>query len=130
MKLASECILIKEKDGWTAILPQFNGAATSGGSREEAIGNAKEVLEIEAGDLVREEKPTPPMQHLAEVAVIEVEVSPEDAERMEYVAKTEAAERLGIPTAELSGLISNGKLTTKVFGNDELVSIESINACL
>lgn len=130
MKLASECILIKEKDGWTAILPQFNGAATSGGSREEAIGNAKEVLEIEAGDLVREGKPTPPMQHLAEVAVIEVEVSPEDAERMEYVAKTEAAERLGIPTAELSGLISNGKLTTKVFGNDELVSIESINACL
>lgn len=130
MKLASECILIKEKDGWTAILPQFNGAATSGGSREEAIGNAKEVLEIEAGDLVREGKPTPPMQHLAEVAVIEVEVSPEDAERMEYVAKTEAAERLGIPTAELSGLISNGKLTTKVFGNDELVPIESINACL
>lgn len=130
MKFASECILIKEKDGWTAILPQFNGAATSGGSREEAIGNAKEVLEIEAGDLVREGKPTPPMRHLAEVAVIEVEVSPEDAERMEYVAKTEAAERLGIPTAELSGLISNGKLTTKVFGNDELASIESINACL
>lgn len=130
MKLASECILIKEKDGWTAILPQFNGAATSGGSREEAIGNAKEVLEIEAGDLVRERRPAPPMQHLAEVAVIEVEVSPEDAERMEYVAKTEAAERLGIPTAELSGLISNGKLATKDFGGDELVSIESINACL
>lgn len=130
MKLASECILIKEKDGWTAILPQLNGAATGGGSREEAIGNAKEVLEIEAGDLVREGKPTPPMQHLAEVAVVEVEISPEDAERMEYVARTEAAERLGIPTAELSGLIFNGKLTTKVFSNDELVSIESINACL
>lgn len=130
MKLASECILIKEKDGWTAILPQFNGAATSGGSREEAIGNAKEVLEIEASDLIRGGKPAPPMQHLAEVAVIEVEVSPEDAERMEYVTKAQAAERLGIPTAELSGLIFNGKLTTKVFGNDELVSIESINACL
>lgn len=130
MKLASECILIKGKDGWTAILPQFNGAATSGGSREEAIGNAKEVLKIEAGDLVREGKPAPSMQHLTEVAVIEVEVSPEDAERMEYVTKAQAAERLGIPAAELSGLIFNGKLTTKVFGNDELVSIESINACL
>ena len=128
MKLMSECVLLKEADGWTAILPQFNGAATSGKTREQAIKAAREVLEIEAGDLIRDGKPAPRMQHLSEVAVLEVEVSAEDSERMEYVTKTNAAEWLDVSKPRITALISEGVLETKRFGRDELVSIASIDA--
>lgn len=128
MKLISECVLTKDADGWTAVLPQFNDAATSGKSREEAIRNAKEVLEIEAGDILREGRRAPRMRHLAEVAVLEVEVDDVEAERMEYVTKTKAADWLDVSKPRITALVSNGLLKTKRFGRDELVSIASIDA--
>ena len=85
------------------------------------------MLEIEAGDLIRDGKPAPRMQHLSEVAVLEVEVSAEDAERMEYVTKTKAAEWLDVSKPRITALISEGVLETKRFGRDELVSIASID---
>ena len=128
MRLMCECVLLKEDDGWVAILPQFNGAATSGKSREEALRNAREVLEIEAGDIVRDGLRAPRMRHLAEVAVLEAEVSDKEADRMGYVTKTKAAEWLGVSKPRVTALVSNGTLSVKSFGRDELVSIESTDA--
>ncbi len=126
MKLTSECILTKDFDGWTAVLPQFNDVATSGKSREEAIKNAREILEIEAGDILREGRRAPRMQHLAEVAVLEVEVDDAEAERMRYVTVGGAADRLSISENDIKGLIEQGDLEAKDFGGDTYVLLDSI----
>ena len=128
MRLMSECILTKEPDGWTAVLPQFNDVATSGKSREEAIKNAREILKIEAGDILRDGRRAPRMRHLAEVAVLEVDVDDVEVERMEYVTKTKAADWLDVSKPRVAAMVSSGLLETKRFGRDELVSIASIDA--
>ena len=126
MRVSGECVLVKDEDGWTAEFPQFGGVATSGRTREEALRNAQEVLELEAGALVGEGRRAPRMAHVAEVAVLTVEVSAEDAERMRYVTKAEAAERLDVTKPRVSALVASGQLATKEFDGRELVSLESI----
>lgn len=128
MKLMCECVLIKDTDGWTAILPQLNDAASSGKTREEALRAAREIMEMEAGDILREGGAAPRMRHLAEVMALEVDVTAEDAERMEYVTKAKAAEWLEVSRPRITALVGSGRLAVKRFGRDELVSIESIDA--
>lgn len=127
MKLMSECVLIKEDDCWTALFPQFDDMATSGKTREEAIRNARELLEIEAADYLDENKRPPRMQHIAEVAIIEVDVTREDSEQMKCVTKAQAAEELEVSRPRITALISSGILETKSFSGKEFVSLESVN---
>lgn len=128
MKLAAECVLTKDADGWTAVFPQFGGVATSGKTRDEAVRAARDVLALETADLVRERRPAPKVQHVAEVALLEIEVSAQDAERMEYVSTSEAVARLGATKAEVAALVESGQLATKEFDGQELVALESIAA--
>lgn len=128
MKLAAECVLTKDADGWTAAFLQFGGVATSGKTRDEAVRAARDVLALEAADLVREGRPAPRVQHVAEVALLEIEVSAQDAERMEYVSTSEAAARLGATEAEVAALVESGQLATKELDEQELAALEPIAA--
>lgn len=123
----NECVLIKEVGCWTAILPQFGDMATSGKTREEAIKNALELLEIEATDYLDEGLRPPRMQHVTEVALLEVNVTQEDSEQMKYVTKAQAAEELEVSRPRITALVSSGVLETKNFSGKEFVFLESIN---
>lgn len=127
MKLAAEVVVLKEKDGWTAIIPQYGDAATSAQTKEGALAGAKEILELEAGDLIHESLSAPKMQHVAEVVPVSVNVSKQDAKQMEYVEKSKAAEWLEVLQGRINTLVKNDLLKTKFFGKRELVSIDSIN---
>lgn len=130
MKLAAECVLAKDADGWTAVFPQFSGVATSGKTRDEAVRAARDVLALEAADLVREGRAAPKVKHVAEVALLEIEVNKQDAERMEYVSTSEAAARLGATEAIVAALVESGQLATKEFDGQKLVSLESVAAAI
>ncbi len=127
MKLTAEVVVLKEKDGWTAIIPQYGDAATSAETKEGALAGAKEILELEAGDLIHESLNAPKMQHVAEVVPVSVNVSKQDAKQMEYVEKSKAAEWLEVSQTRINTLVKNDLLKTKFFGKRELVSIDSIN---
>lgn len=127
MKLMGECVLVRDADGWTATFPQFNDVATSGRTREEAIRNAREVLELEAIDLMEDNARAPRLAHVAEVVLLDVDVSKDDAERAHYITKAQAAERLEVSKPRVSALIASGQLEVKRFDNKELVSIASVS---
>lgn len=127
MKLTAEVVVLKEKDGWTAIIPQYGDVATSAETKEGALAGAKEILELEAGDLIHESLSAPKMQHVAEVVPVSVNVSKQDAKQMEYVEKSKAAEWLEVSQTRINTLVKNDLLKTKFFGKRELVSIDSIN---
>lgn len=128
MKLTAECVLTRDEDGrWTAEFPQYGGVATSGKSREDAIKAAREVLELEAIDVITEGRRPPKCAHVAEVTVLTVDVTPEDAERAHYITKAQAAERLGVSRPRVSALVASGVLETRVFDGRELVSLESVS---
>lgn len=126
MQLTAECVLVHDVDGWTAEFPAF-GAATSGRTRDEALKRAREILEIEAYDLMEAGSKAPKLRHLAEVAVLTVDVTEEDAERSRYVSKAQAAERLDISRPRVTALAASGRLAVKKFDGQEFVSIESIS---
>lgn len=116
MRLTAECVLVHDDDGWTAELPAL-GAATSGRTRGEALKGAREILELEALGLMEVGSKAPRMRHVAEVAVLSVDVTEEDAERSRYVTKAQAAEEAGRATPPHH--------RARRFGQ-ELVSLESI----
>ena len=127
MRLTAECVLTHDRDGrWNAYFPQY-GSATSGKTRDEALRAAQEALELEAVDLMDEGSSAPKCAHLAEVAVLTVDVSPEEAERDHYITKAQAAERLVVSRPRVSALVSAGVLETKSFDGRELVSVESVS---
>lgn len=125
MRVTGECVLIKDDDGWTAEFPQFGGVSTSGRTRDEALRNAQEVLDLEAIDALEEGK-APRMRHVAEVVVMTAEATHEDVERARYVTKSQAAERLGVSRPRVTALVSSGILEVKGFDGAELVSLESL----
>lgn len=127
MRLSGECVLTKDEEGrWTASLPQFGGVATSARTREEALRGARELLELEAFDLIEEGRAAPRARHVAEVSLITVDVDALDAERSRYVTKAQAAERLGVSRPRVSALVASGQLDVREFGGRELVSLESV----
>ena len=125
MRVTSECVLVRDGEGWTAVFPEFGDVATSGSTRTEALRNAQEVLELEAYDLL-EEGAQHRARHVAEVVVLTAEVTKEDAERSRYVTKSQAAERIGVTPARVTALVKSGQLRTKAFDGRELVSLESV----
>lgn len=128
MKLTAECVLTRDEDGrWTAEFPQYGGVATSGKTREDAIRAAREVLELEAVDIMADGGRAPRCAHVAEVTVLTVDVTPEDAERAHYVTKAQAAERLGVSRPRVSALVASGALEVRAFDGRELVSLESVS---
>lgn len=126
MLLTAECVLVRDENSWVAEFPQFNFTSTSGRTREEAIANAREALELEAFDILGEGGRAPRARHVAEVHVLTVDVTEEDAERSRYVTKAQAAERLGVSRPRVTALVASGRLSVKAFGGQELVSLESI----
>ena len=130
MRLAGECVLVKEDGVWTATFPQHRGITTSGKTRDEAIRNAQEILELEAADLVDEGARAPRMAHVAEVIVLCANVSEEDAERMRYITKAQAADRLDVSRPRITALVAAGALEAKAFDGRELVSVESVDRYL
>ena len=127
MKISAEVVLHKDVDGWTATIPQFNNVATSSETREGAILGAQEILEIEAGDLVREKAKQPLMQHLAEVVILNAEVNEYEAKQMEYTTKEKVCEWLELPSTEVDDLLKHGVLKAEQFDNEELILIDSLN---
>lgn len=125
MQLTAECVLVRDDDGWTAEFPAF-GTATSGRTRDEALKGAREILELEAFDLMEAGSKAPRLRHVAEVAVLTVDVTEEDAERSRYVTKSQAAERLDVSRPRVTALVASGRLAVKKFDGQELVSLESI----
>ncbi|MDY2776885.1 MAG: excisionase family DNA-binding protein [Collinsella sp.] len=125
MQLTAECVLIHDDCAWTAEFPAL-GLATSGRTRDAALKAAREILELEAFDLIEEGGVAPRCRHVAEIAIISVDVTKEDAERARYVTKSEAAERLGVSRPRITALVAAGKLAIKKFGTQELVSLDSI----
>lgn len=130
MVLSGECVLVRDGDGWTAEFPQYNFASTSGRTREEALRRAREVLELEAADLLDDGLRAPRARHVAEVVLVTVDVTSEDSERMKYVTKAQAADRLEVSRPRVTALVRSGQLDTRDFGGHELVSIESMNRYL
>lgn len=109
MLLTSECVLTKDEGGWTAEFPQFNGVATSRRTREEALKNAREVPSLEAIDLMDEGAKAPRARHLAEVVLLSVDVSAEDAERSKYETKAQVADHLDVSRPRVTALIGAGR---------------------
>lgn len=122
MRLTAECVFIRDEDGWTAEFPAF-GIATSGRTRDEALKGAREILELEAFDLLESGAPAPRLRHVAEVGV---DVTEEDAEKARFVTKAQAAERLDVSKPRVTALIASGRLEVRQFGSQELVSLASI----
>lgn len=125
MQLTAECVLVHDDDGWTAEFPAL-GMATSGRTRDEALKGAREILELEAFGLMEVGSKAPRMRHVAEVAVLSVDVTEKDAERSRYVTKAQAAERLDVSRPRVTALVASGRLSVKKFDGRELVSLESI----
>ncbi len=129
MLLTSECVLVYDPEckAWTATLPQYGNAATSGSTREEAVRNAMEVLAGEAADLMEEGRPAPRPSHMAEVVMVTANVTDEDFDEMRYMAQARAAETLEVAPSRITALIKAGVLDSKVFGSTRKVSIESVD---
>ncbi len=127
MKLTGECVLVKDGDVWTATFPQFGFAATSGKTRAEAIGNAQEVLELEASDLMDDGARAPRMTHVAEVVVLTADVSEDESRAMSCLTQAQAADELGVSRPRVSALVSSGKLDVEEVGGRKMVTIESLN---
>lgn len=125
MRLTAECVFIRDADGWTAEFPAL-GIATSVRTRDEALKGAREILELEAFDLLESGAPAPRLRHVAGVGVISVDVTAEDAERAHFVTKAQAAERLDVSKPRVTALIASGRLEVRQFGSQELVSLASI----
>lgn len=126
MRLSGECVLVRDEDGWTAEFPQF-GIATSGRTRDEAISNAQEALELEAGDILADGARAPRMRHVSEVVVLTADVSDEDALEMRCVTKAEAAERLDVTRPRVTALVKSGVLDTETVKGREMVTLESLD---
>ena len=83
-------------------------------------------MELEAFDLLESGARAPRLRHVAEVGVISVDVTAEDAERAHFVTKAQAAERLDVSKPRVTALIASGRLEVRQFGSQELVSLASI----
>lgn len=126
MLLSAECVLTRDGDSWVAEFPQFGGVATSGKTRTDALKAAREVLTLEAVDLMTDGTSAPRQAHVAEVHV----VSDDDAEAARCVTLTGAAERIGVSRPRVTALVKSGALDVRLVNGKRMVTIESVNRLL
>lgn len=130
MLLSAECVLTRDGDSWVAEFPQFGGVATSGKTRTDALKAAREVLTLEAVDLMTDGAFAPRQAHVAEVHVVSVDVSDDDAEAARCVTLTGAAERIGVSSPRVTALVKSGALDVRLVNGRRMVTIESVNRLL
>lgn len=121
-----DCVIMKDDDAWCVSFPQIPEAYTDGKTREEAIANAAEVLELAMGGYIEDGETPPAYERVVEVATVSVEVSDEDIDRMHYETQSQAAEYLGVTLSRISALIDSGRLESKIFDGRRMVSIASV----
>lgn len=130
MLLSAECVLTRDGDSWVAEFPQFGGVATHGKTRAEALRAAREVLALEAVDLMDEGEPAPRTAHVAEVHIVSVDVSDEEAEAAHCITLTQAASELGLSKSRVTAFVKSGALDVRLVANKRMVTIESVNRLL
>jgi len=69
-------VVERDEDRWRAYCPalEAQGAATWGYTREEALGNIREVLEMIVGELVEEGEPVPASAAVSEEPLVAITV--------------------------------------------------------
>ena len=73
-------VLLPDEDAYQVIIPHYPDCITFGGSVEEALGNAKEALELHLeGQAELGADPVPPNAHVAHVVIGEVEAEVPDS---------------------------------------------------
>lgn len=130
MLLSAECVLTRDGDSWVAEFPQFGGVATSGRTRADALKAAREVLTLEAVELMDDDAHPPRPAHVAEVHVISVDVSEGDVEAAHCLTFTQAASRLGLSKSRVTALVKSGALDVRLVESRRMVTIESVNRLL
>lgn len=130
MRYCFEAVIERDGDGWTARFPQLGDYVTQGSTRDEAVGQASDLLRLILSGYLEKGCPPPASNHVVECAVVCVEMSSEDAERSHFMTQIEAADLLGVTPSRVSALVRDGRLVTRRFDGRNLVSIESVNRYL
>lgn len=130
MLLSAECVLTRDGDFWVAEFPQFGGVSTHGKTRAEALKAAREVLTLEAVALIDDGESAPRTAHVAEVHIVSVDVSDDDAEAAHCLTLAQAARELELSKSRVTALVKSGVLDVRLVANRRMVTIESINRLL
>ena len=126
MKYVYNALITKQNDHYEVSFPQFDDLFTHGSTREEALVNAVDLLTLEISDRTEEGKPLPPFAHTTELVSISLSVSEEDVEKTKYMTMAEAQEYLHLSASHVSALAQSGKLESRYFGRNHMVSIDSV----
>ena len=114
---------------WYVDFPAFDGDCfTDGGTIEEAVNNAADVLTLAISEYLDEgiDLPVPTFHHPPHTVVC-VDVNMEAVERTKCLTYSQAAEELGVSSARISQLVKAGRLETRVFDGRTYVTIASVN---
>ena len=75
MDYTFEAVVVKDGEGYSVSFPQIEDAFTFGTTREEAIRRAAEVLKLILSERIEEGTEIPPMERMAEVVSVNVEIT-------------------------------------------------------
>lgn len=128
MDYTFEAVVVKDGEGYSVSFPQIEDAFTFGTTREEAIRRAAEVLKLILSERIEEGTEIPPMERMAEVVSVNVEITGDDIRRSACMTMDQAAEELGVSSSRVSQLASAGKLQVVAFGKKRMVTIASVMA--
>lgn len=117
-----------EENRWYITFPAFPGEIASGKTRQEAAGNAHDLLYLLVSECLDEGEPIPsPCAAEQCNLVIGIDVTEPGIAATKCMTVGEAAEQLGVTPGRVSQLLSSGQLEAYMYGNTRLVTIASVN---
>ena len=126
MVVSYECVIELCDGRWVASFPQVDGLEVWGHTREEAVEAAAEALKGAACRSVNEGGVLPQPMHVAEVAVVSVQVTSDDVALSRCMSMADAARILGVGQPRISRLVSKGVLEVIEAGGRRAVTIASV----
>lgn len=122
-----DCVIIREGDTYNVSFPQIPEAYTEGKTREEALRNAADVLELSMCDYERVHGGPPPRyRRSAEVVSVSVAVTEEDLQEMRCMTFSQAADCLEVRPPRITALVKSGVLEVRACKGRRMVTIESV----
>lgn len=124
-----DCVIERDyEDGvYLVHFPQIPGAYTHGDTREEAMRNAREVLELCLCECAEGLERAPEYERSAEVVNVSVVITAEDVEEMKCLTLSQAADDLGVSPSRVTALVKSGALDVRTVRGRRMVTIESVN---
>lgn len=126
MVVSYECVLERCDNQWSARFPQVPDVVVSASTRDEALHAATEALRSLACDSVNNGKTLARADHMAEVALVSVQVTSEDVELSRCMTMADAARELGVGQSRVSHLAAGGVLEAVNVAGRRLVTIASV----